>query len=71
MGKVEEERCSTESSSNVAKQKNGDVNTTTFPFGEGGPLAVDEVDVDHSKSEDMAQTVGTGGLACGLGHLGI
>ena len=27
---------------------------------EGGPLAVDEVDVDHSKSEDMAQTVGTG-----------
>ena len=33
---------------------------STFPFGEGGPLAVDEVESDQSETEDVAQTVGTG-----------
>ena len=37
------------------------------PAGEtGGPLAVDEVEFDQSKTEDMAQTVGTGVLDCPL-----
>ena len=35
----------------IAENQKLDTFITTFPSGEGGPLAVDEVDVDHSENE--------------------